>query len=251
MKKLSIGFIGIIAFCVVLSFVLSGCSGGGGSSDSSGGWGGDSGGSSSSTATYTCSGRILNSKGTAVAGANCTLNSTSRGEKYINTVASDTNGNYSFTGVPAGSYTLRIIASGYVTVSDNFIVSGNKSENVTTVSKNDWDSYMGDANHPYDASYGYIQAVVSDTTSMDSSYNYQFSCYPMYYTSLGYLSTSNVIDWTAMGTFISGTGFFYKVSPGNNYTVSCFKSGSAIEPQTCGVNAGEITVLNFIGSISQ
>lgn len=227
-----------------LIFMLPGCSGGG--SDSGGGVSGGGGSStSSSTVTYTCSGRITDLlSSTALSAASCTLSDSGKNEKYSYTTTTDSAGNFTFSGVPAGNYTLHVSASNYVSMNDNFTIYGDTTRNDALPNLNDWNTIMNDTTHPYDASSGYFAVNVYNQQTGGIS-GAAVSCNPTSYSARGYVATNGKINWSASSTTANGGAFFYKVTTGKSYTLSVSGGGTSYSPITATPISGEITMYNF------
>ncbi|MHC9542503.1 MAG: carboxypeptidase regulatory-like domain-containing protein [Vulcanimicrobiota bacterium] len=248
MKHIDSCFIRIASFAIigVLTAAICGC----GSSGWEDNYGRDSS-SGISVSLYSVSGTITDTGTHAtVSDASCRLQSESEGVSYSQVTATDSSGNYSFSGAPAGNYVLIISAASYVTLNAHFTLNGNAvnlSPAIPSISR--WDADIGDTNHPYDTTSGYL--VIRVMNSMGAGLEgASVSCNPAAYSALGYISaTTGTPDWTAASTSIAGVAFFYKVTPNQSYTVTSALSGYNFVPLTgVTVIAGQISSYNVFGS---
>ena len=248
-SRLNTGIAGLVILLGLIPMILMGCSGGSDSGGSaSGGSGGDTGGGTTTT-TYICSGKISDLvNGSGLSTATCSLNgSSSKGERYSNSVATDSNGSYSFTNVPAGNYTLQVTSSYYVTINDNFAISTDTVRNDSLINVNDWNTLMSDTTHPYDTSTGYVVVNIYDRQTGGIS-GATVACTPATYSGLGYVTTNGTINWNASSTTANGGAFFYKVTPGQSYTLSVSNTDTSFSSVSATVKAGEISIYNFVKS---
>lgn len=237
-RGIFIGLIGLVILTGLIALIPMGC----GNNSDSGGGAISGGGGGSTTSTYTASGKITDAvTGNAIPNANVNLADSSRGSKYSNSTTSDSSGNYTFTGIPAGNYTLTCSTNGYVTLNDNFAINSSISTMTQhIINKNDWNTMMGDANHPYDASYGYIYVLAMTATSTAAS-GYSINLSPTTYSSRAYLS-NGVCNWTATSAYTSGDAFFYKTVPGTSYTgTASIPGGTTITGSGFTCKAGEMS----------
>jgi probable HAF family extracellular repeat protein len=113
--------VGILSLALIVSLFCFGCGGGGG-----GGGGGDGGGPGGES-TYDLSGTITKSGGGALQGVTMTLSGTSSG-----TATTGASGNYSFTDLVNGSYTVNPSLAGYTFTPISLAVTVNGA-NVTAI----------------------------------------------------------------------------------------------------------------------
>lgn len=263
---------------IILLCALSGCSTSN-SSDSMSYWGDGS----STTATYTVSGNIVSPVTlNPVQGMSCTLESISGSASYSSSAVTDSQGAYSFTGVPAGNCRLITKKDGNITDNSYFTVTRNMVINVMSLKQDEWTTVMG-IEHPYDSTMAYVSAVIDHTgggtppipTSKDlketgregvavdlfsnskaKGSGYQSRCY---------MNTDGRADWNATSTSTRGVALFYKVQSNDTYTMTAAKTGQTfnnvtnITPakgeftnylmyQQAGVSALPINIVNNSGS---
>ena len=158
------------ALCFLAIFLVtvtaSGC--GGGSTDSSYYGGGDGGGSAAQG--YSVSGTLRDSiTNNPVQGAVCSLLQTKDGniiEEFLKTpketvtagtATTDQYGQYSFTGVPSGTYTLKFTKTDYVTleVEDLSVTQDTTGIDRQVVQTSQWTQMTG-AGYPYDTTMNYL-----------------------------------------------------------------------------------------------
>jgi hypothetical protein len=214
------GIIGLLLLLLIFSAIPSGC-GGGGSNDT------PYNNNTSPTSGYTVSGTLTDSTtGAPVSGASCSLNQEAKQVKAYATATTDSSGRYSFSGVPAGNYSVLCTATNYVGVSQYISVSANTtnvSPSIPSVSA--WNTAMGDANHPYDANSGYILVNIRDYSGKALSGASVFIS-PVSYGQHGATNaTGTGFEWDSYVTTSAGGVFFYKVTPGSSYTIEASKPG--------------------------
>ena len=238
-KKKNFSLLWVIFLAGIL--FTGGCGGGSGDSGTAYYGGGDSGGT---TQGYAVSGTFRDATNTQpVQGATCTLTQT-RGGSFIedfmtvpketvtvNSTTTDQNGQYSFTGVPSGTYTMQITKSGYVTISvDNLVVNGD----ITGLSQSSpqvtqWNAITG-TGCPYDAAKTYM-IVTAALPGKDASRTAGISATitPNTGVQTGYMTdaTPSVVDWNATATYNNGQVFFGNLSPGTQYTITFTYLGTA------------------------
>lgn len=231
-----------LAMCFGFMLGIMGCGGGatGGATPGGGGAG----------TTYTYGGTLTEQNSvTPIGGAAVTMSAeTGSGLNagvsglFSNSTITDASGKYSFTGVPAGNYTVLFRKNGYYDIS----LSASLSSNQTTSSSpmynpSTWNTLMGDASHPYDASYAYLFVQAVDQSTGTSISGVQINCTSGTFTSQGYVKNDNTIDWTAT---TGASAFLYKIPSGSSLDFSATKSGytssslSKIKP-----TVGQITVI--------
>jgi len=143
----------------MLCFALQGC-GSSGSSETAY-WSGDS----DLSTVYSVSGRIISPVSLQpVEGMTCSLQAVdgTKVKGTAQTTATDTQGNYSFSGLTSGAYRMTTTKSGHITDNSYFTVSQNMTVNQTSLKTDEWASVMG-ADHPYDANQAYVTAIVDHT----------------------------------------------------------------------------------------
>jgi len=227
----------LLAAIITLS-ALAGC-GTSNSSDSMSYWGDGA----STAATYTISGRIVSPVSLdPVQGMTCTLESVSGSVFFSSSTVTDSQGAYSFSGVPAAD--CRLVTKKYGNITDNsyFTVTRNMVINVMSMKQDEWTSVMG-IEHPYDSTMAYVSAVIDHTgggtppipTSKDLKETGRegvtvdlFSnskAKGSGYHSRGYINENGAVDWTATSTSTRGVALFYKVQPTDTYTMTAAKTG--------------------------
>jgi len=244
MKQIDSSFIRMAVFAIIgiLATVICGC----GSSGWEDNYGRDSS-DSTSVSLYSVSGTITDTGTHApVSGATCRLQSESGEDRYSQVTETDSSGSYSFSGAPAGNYVLIISAVNYVTLNAHFelnVNAVNLSPAIPSISR--WNTDIGDTNHPYDTASGYLVIRVMNSMGVGIE-GAAVSCNPAAYSALGYVSaTTGTPDWTATSTSTAGVAFFYKVTPGQSYTVTSALSGYYFAPLTgVTVIAGQISSYN-------
>ncbi len=239
--------IGMLVFVGILMITFCGCGGSG--STGSDYYGADSGGTAA--AGYAISGRITDATShTPISGATCALQSESSGARYSYSTTTDSSGNYSFSGVPSDNYVLIISASDYVTLNAHF-TAGADIPNLSPAipSFSGWNAAIGDTNHPYDATSGTL--VIRTMNNVGASISgASVSCSPAAYSAVGYVNVATgTVDWTAASTSAAGEAFFYRVTPGQSYTITASQSDFSFTPLT-GVTtiAGQISYYHMFGS---
>ena len=238
-KKKNFSLLWVIFLAGIL--FTGGCGGGSGDSGAAYYGGGDSGGT---TQNHSVSGTFRDAANTQpVQGATCTLTQTRRAsfiEDFmtvpketvtVNSTTTDQNGQYSFTGVPSGTYTMQITKSGYVTISvDNLVVNGD----ITGLSQSSpqvaqWNAITG-TGCPYDAAKTYM-IVTAALPGKDASRTAGISATitPNTGVQTGYMTdaTPSVVDWNATATFNNGQVFFGNLIPGTQYTITFTYLGTA------------------------
>ncbi|MGV8119957.1 MAG: carboxypeptidase regulatory-like domain-containing protein [Candidatus Xenobiia bacterium LiM19] len=249
MKHIDSCFIRIASFAIIglLTAAICGC----GSSGWEDNYGRDSNSSGIHISLYSVSGTITETGTHApVSGAFCRLQSESESDSYSQVTATDSSGNYSFSGAPAGNYVLIISAVSYVTLNAHFTLNENVvnlSPAIPSISR--WDTDIGDTNHPYNTASGYL--VIRVMNNMGAGLEgAAVSCNPAAYSALGYINaTTGTPDWTASSTSTAGVAFFYNVTPGQSYTVTSALSGYNFVPLTgVTVIAGQISSYNVFNS---
>ncbi|MGV8122140.1 MAG: collagen binding domain-containing protein [Candidatus Xenobiia bacterium LiM19] len=200
---------------------------------------------------YSVSGRLTDANGvSAVGGATCTLSSEAGSSRYTGTSVTDADGNYRFTGVPAGNYVFQASAANYVTINKYFTVSGDTtSMSATLPSVAAWDSFMGDSAHPCDGASGYLYLEICDSGgNLLPGVTAELS--PASYASKGYRRAGGSgFDWQASSTTSAGGVLFYKVMPGQSFSLTASKSGYTFSPMAgFTVTAGQVTCLTMTGT---
>jgi len=195
--------------------LLTGC---GGSSSSSGGWSGTG---------YTVSGILTETDGvTPIQGATVDLNTRARNFQSARAqVISGADGSFRFTGQTAGNYTLRFSKTGYVALNMLLTVNKNLTDiNPILVVVEQWATFTGDDEHPYNAESGYImvQALRQDNdvpiagVSIDTTGAYD---------ERGYLTEDSpvTVSWANTVTNDNGVAFFYNTNDETAYTFTAAK----------------------------
>lgn len=234
----------LLAAIVMLS-ASAGC-GTSNSSDSTAYWGDGS----STTGTYTISGKIVSPVSlTPVQGMKCTLESLSGSAFYSSSGVTDSQGAYSFTGVPAGNCRLITKKDGNITDNSYFTVTRDMVINVMSLKQDEWTSVMG-IEHPYDSTMAYVSAVIDHTgggtppipTSKDlKETGREGVAVDLFsnskskgsgYKSRCYMDTNGKADWSATSTSTRGVALFYKVQPDDTYTMTAAKTGKTFNNVT-------------------
>ena len=181
--------------------------------------------------TYTVGGTLTETdNSTPIANATVTINSRSRGffsnaKNHRYTVHTDVNGDYAFTGIPAGNYTIRCSKTNYVPLNSLVTVADNLTVNPMLIQVAEWDTFVGDGTHPYDADSGYIlvQAMRQDNTSPIPGAAINSA---QVYTSKGYITdtTPVAVSWTNTVTNNNGVAFFYETDAAS-YNFTATKTG--------------------------
>ncbi|MGV8122634.1 MAG: beta-1,3-glucanase family protein [Candidatus Xenobiia bacterium LiM19] len=236
----------LLLAALMLCFALQGCS----SSDSSDTayWSGDS----DTSTVYTVSGRIISPVSLQpIEGMTCGLQAVDgmKAKGTDQTTTTDSQGNYSFSGLAAGAYRMTTTMSGHITDNSYFTVSQNMTINQTSLKTDEWASVMG-ADHPYDASLAYVTAIVDHTGGgtppvsgsasardagkdgvvVDISSNSKGK--GSGYESRCYMNAQGTADWSATSTSSTGVALFYKASPADTYTMTATKSGHTFDDIT-------------------
>ncbi|HPZ09549.1 MAG TPA: carboxypeptidase-like regulatory domain-containing protein [Candidatus Eremiobacteraeota bacterium] len=224
--------------------------------------------------TYTVNGVITNSQSQPVGGVNCALSNygTSITESAIYTTQTDSNGNYSFSGIPSGRYKLVISKDGYVKINTIFspsdLTSVKNTLNIIMISINEWPSVMG--SYPYDPAKGYIMVSTRDyeVNPSGDARNDEMSGHdasnagvsvevisnkdgaPVAYGDKGCLHGNGTVDWNAEVTYEKGITHFYNVKIGETCTVSAQKTDHEFLTETDAVAvAGEMNHYILVGGI--
>ncbi|MHC9539738.1 MAG: carboxypeptidase regulatory-like domain-containing protein [Vulcanimicrobiota bacterium] len=257
MKMMSLMRSVFLVAMVLLLSVVTGCGGNGGDTGSAY-WGGgnDYGGGGSGTQTYSVSGTLRDAtSGVTVQNATCTLMSGIR-EGFlpdfmqqmkepitVSSTTTDENGQYRFTGVAAGTYTIRFTKSDYVTTEVNDItVSGdvmNPDKTVLQISQ--WNQMAG-TSHPYDPQKCYVTIKADIPSKGMRLAGVTGSITPSDGVQIGYLTDLNpaTIDWSATSTYSNGQIFFYNLTPGVTYTITMTAPGYTFNPLTFNFSSGGI-----------
>ena len=189
-----------------------------------------------STTTYRVAGYLTETdNSTPIAGAEVELSSRSRSwlrnaKRFMTTT--NAQGEYAFPGVPAGNYTVRFSKTGYVPLNMLLTVNSNMLYMVSNlVQEAQWDTFMGDANHPYEAGSGYIlvQAVRQDNGSPIPG----VAIVSSEYFDKGYLQDTvpYQVSWTDSVTNNNGVAFFYETND-NFYNFTASKNGYTFQNLT-------------------
>lgn len=244
---------------LMIGALLIFCTGCGSSGDSTQAYISDSSGGSSTSNTL--SGTVYGRDGmTPLQGAQCTLTSKSVSARDALSATTDSAGKYSITGVPSGTYSLRVSKDTYVALNLSVDVSADTAKDCSIINQGEWSLFAG-SSHPYDPSYGYVIVEVNDSSkdsqkSMISGVDVDH--YPADFSDLGHVSGSSV-NWSLDETTSDGKAVFYKVAPGAQYTVHASKAGYQFNSQetskassgsssaTYTAVAGEIIQINMIG----
>jgi hypothetical protein len=230
---------------ILLLFALQGC-GTSGTSDS-GNWGGPE--SSTTTTTgYAVGGRIISPVTLApLPGMRCTLAATSG--TYIQSAATDIEGAYSFSGVPAGNCRLTTTKEGNITDTSYFTVTRDMTVNLTSLKEGEWSAVMG-ADHPYDATMAYVTAQVDHTGGGTPPVQAAMSSRDpgkdgvvvdlfsntqgrgSGYESRCYFDVQGKADWNATATSSIGVALFYRTLPEGTYTMKAAKEAHTFDDIT-------------------
>ena len=249
-RKLSLS--ACLLIVTVFALLTAGC----GSSGDTGTayWGGDSG---AGVQGYNVSGTLRDAMTSApVQNATCTLLQTKGGNLLkdllgtakdtttVSTISTDQSGQYTFTGVTAGTYTIRFSKTDYVTSEmENVAVSANVTNPDSTVLQaSQWSQMAGDA-HPYNSQKYCITVTATPASKGTGLSGVTASITPSDGVQIGYLTDSSpaVIDWNATSTYSNGRMFFYNLTPGVSYTITFSIPGYSIAPQV--INNAAVAVI--------
>jgi|GEM_PF-2215506 len=239
MKKAWI--LSLLFWAVFLSaaLIIEGCSGGvsdtGTPYRESSGWGG-------TAQTCSVSGTlrdIINNQ--PLQGATCTLSRTKGGNfikdflrmpreaVVITTATTDQNGLYRLTAIPAGTYTLTITRTDYITYEVNDLSVTGEITNVdhSILQTSQWNQMAG-SDHPYDAnrSCAIVQAGIPSKAIKGAGISAAIT--PSNAVQIGYISDAAppTIDWNATATYQNGKILFYNLTPGVQYNLSFISPGT-------------------------
>ncbi|MGV8122584.1 MAG: carboxypeptidase regulatory-like domain-containing protein [Candidatus Xenobiia bacterium LiM19] len=255
MKIASMIRVNLLVSMMLLLCVLTGCGGNGGDTGTAY-WGGSNDNGGSATQTYSVSGTLRDAtSGAAVQYATCTLMSGIR-EGFlpdfmqqmkepitVSSTTTDENGQYRFTGVAAGTYTIQFAKSDYVTTEVNDItVSGDVTNPDKTVLQISQWSQMAGAGHPYDPQKCYVTVKADIPSKVMRLTGVTGSITPSDGIQIGYLTDSNpaTIDWNATSTYSNGQIFYYNLTPGVTYTITMTAPGYTFNPLTFNFTSGGI-----------
>ena len=230
----------ILMSLVILVSLLSGCgsNGSSGTVSSAGGTGTDL------NAIYKVTGTITEIDGqTPVKNATCSISEKSADNQSA-TTTTDEQGNYSFSSLPYGEYILRVTENNHINTNFVFKVNSDTVNNGSILHKDKWAGLMG-ADHPLSTDQGCILVKIVQGSARGGEVgvqNVDVDQFPAEFTDVGYVNGSSV-DWADSDTNAEGTGVFYNVTPGDNYSICGSKSGVNVSSIT-GVKAvaGEITM---------
>ncbi|MDQ7825906.1 MAG: beta-1,3-glucanase family protein [Candidatus Eremiobacteraeota bacterium] len=245
----------ILFAALILLFTTAGC-GTSTSGDSAFFWGNGS----TTAATSTVSGKIVSPFTLQpLQGVSCTLEAVSGSSYSASTALTDSQGAYSFSGVPSGSYRLTTKKEGNITDAMYFTVTQDMVINVISMKNDEWMAVMG-TDHPYDATMAYVSAVIDSTgggtlpipssaaskeAGRDKVLVDLFSAGKAKgsgYQSRSYMDAQGKADWNATSTSTRGTALFYKVKPADTYTMTAVKAGKTIKSVTVTTPAqGQVT----------
>jgi hypothetical protein len=241
------GILCLLALLAVVSMITIGC--GGSSSSSSGGFSGDD---TNPSQTYSVSGMCTEANGTtALPGAtvSCTDSGARSGVRsFSSSTTSDSNGQYSLFGIPAGNYRITITADGHVPTVIFLTVAADVTKNLFSISTSSWNSFAG-ADHPYNASNGYM---LVNTFTVDSLGVVTKLAGVRVATSptgtVGYV-TSNVVNYSATSTSADGQAFVYSLDPAALYTITGSSDAYTFAPVSNAlVSAGALYVYDLVAS---
>jgi len=257
--------IGTWCVLAVLILALAGC-GAGGETGASGYWGGGSAGSTTGPG-YSVAGNFKDAvSGEPLADAVCTLTPLSKGGilmdfiRAVNprspiTTSTDSRGEYTFTAVPSGTYSLQITKMGYVTAAVNSLtvaadISG-LSHSSPQVSQ--WTTLTG-VSHPYDSAKSYmIVTAQAPAKAAGPSAGISAIISPGDGVQIGYMTdgTPSVVDWNATSTYANGQVFFGNLTPGARYVITFIYLGQAYNVSVQGGAPQAFVVsLDSAGSLS-
>jgi len=184
--------------------------------------------------TYTVKGVITNPQSLPIGGVNCAISSysTSITESAIYTTQTDSNGNYSFSGIPSGRYKLVTSKDGYVKVNTIFypsdLTSVKNTLNIIMISINEWPSVMG--SYPYNPNTGYVMVSTGSYEVNPSLAGISVEMIsnkdgaPSVYEDKGFLKNDGTVDWPAEVTYDRGIANFHNVKTGETCTITARKN---------------------------
>jgi len=183
-----------------------------------------------STNTYTVGGTLTETdNSTPIAGAEAVLTSRSRGffkgktQRY--TTHTNGDGSYAFNHVAEGDYNIRYSKDTYVSLNIQTTVTDDAEINPSLVQEAQWDTFMGDANHPYDEDSGYIMVQARRADNMATIPGVVIAG-SQAYTARGYAQDTVpvTISYSATSTANNGLAFFYQTNAAS-YTFTATKTG--------------------------
>ena len=202
---------------------------------------------------YALTGKITTPDGTqGISGVYCSLQGMA-GSIYSARAVSDSQGNYSFSGLPAGRYRLVTSIDGYYSLTTILSVDSEKSLNLILIGKNDWAAVCG-TSYPYDPAKAYIGVFVDVTEASQGTKahlengvtvqltgNSRKGGVAKAFINDGYLDGSGVVQWDATSTFDNGVAIFCGVTPGETHTIRAQKNGDTFDTITdASPEAGEL-----------
>ncbi|MBI4863487.1 MAG: Ig-like domain-containing protein [Candidatus Riflebacteria bacterium] len=156
---------------------------------------------------------------------------------------------YTFPFVAPGVYVLKVTAPGYTTVNESVSVSGDAIVDERLVSEAGWDSFMGDGDHRFDGSSGYLMVRALDLQGAPIS-GVSISVTPAAYETGGYVDDAQaVVRWDGTSTSESGCAFFYRVAPDTELTVTGARLAHVFTTlDRVKAIAGEIVIVTLVGA---
>lgn len=228
----------VLLVCAFLLSSLNGCTGGG--SDSGSYW--NDTGETANLSGYTVSGVVKSPVSLApVQGVTCSLETNSGTKAVISTTTTDSNGQYSFSGVTSGDYRLVTSKDGHYKDTTFLNVSSDHTVDLLTVKSDEWSTLMG-SDHPYDSTKAYVSVMVDHTgsgTAKDPGKDgvkvelvSNTGKKGTGYEARGYINANGQMDWNSSASSSAGVALFYKTIPDDTYTMKASKDAHTFNDVT-------------------